>query len=141
MNMLDKQVIIIRIFTKVLLPVGGHRWPHGLLKQDLSFCVHLLKSVEHVGADLLLRLNKLLHGLDILRVGVDGGADVQAGAVVETGHMVGEVGLGGEEGVVQDLVGLVNHLDQIQVDLLTPVCQAAKLFHVFPDLLFAEILL
>ena len=55
--------------------------------------------------------------------------------------MVGEVGLRRKEGVVQDLVRLGNHLDQIRVHLLTLVCQATKLFHIVLDLLFAEILM
>ena len=76
-----------------------------------------------------------------LRVGGDGGADIEAGAVVEVGHMVLEVQLLGEEGVVEDLVRLVHHLHQIRVDQLAPVRQPAELVHVLLDLLLAKILL
>ena len=55
--------------------------------------------------------------------------------------MVGEVGLRSKEGVVEDLVRLRHHLPQVQVDLLTLVCQPTKLVHVLPDFLIAEILL
>ena len=55
--------------------------------------------------------------------------------------MVGEVGLGGEEGVVEDLVRLGHHLPQVGVHLLTLVRQPAKLVHVVSDLLLAQVLL
>ena len=70
-----KQVIVVSIFavrisTNIVLRLGG------LLKYQLGFHVHFLKSLEHVVAEVFLCLNKVLHCLDVLRVGVDGGADV-----------------------------------------------------------------
>ena len=113
----------------------------GLLEHDLGFRVHRLQSLQHVHADLILCIDKLLNGLNILRVRVDGGSDVEAGVVVEVGHVVREVGLRGEEGVVEDPVRLGHHLHQVGVHPLALVRQVAELVHVLLDLLLAQTLL
>ena len=110
----------------------------GLVEHHLRPQLHLLKPPQQVVVDLLLRLDKLLHRLHELGVGGAGGADVQAGVVVQVGHVVGEVDLGGEEGVVEDLVRLGDHLDQLRVHLLALVRQPPKLGHVLLDSLIAH---
>ena len=110
-------------------------------KQTLSFFIHPLKSICKIIVDYLLSLSYLLHCLHILGVGVNGHLDVNASVVVQVGDVLGEVGLRGEKGVVQDLVGLHHHLVQVGVESLALLRQSPQLFHVLPDQLLADALL
>ena len=107
----------------------------------LSFFIHPRKSICKIVVDYVLSLHYLLHGLHVLEVGVDGHPNVQAGVVVEVGDVLGEVGLRGEKGVVQDLVRLNHHLVQVGVEPLALFCQLPQLVHVLPDQLLAHALL
>ena len=57
-------------------------------EQILSFFIHSLKSLRKIVVNDVLRIDHLFHGLHVLGVGVDGYAYVQAGLVVEVGHVV-----------------------------------------------------
>ena len=110
-------------------------------EQTLSFFIHPLKTIGKVVVNDVLRLHHLLNGLHVLRVGVDGHSDVQAGVVVEMGDMLCKVSLRSEEGVVQDLVGLCHHLVQVGVESFALLRQLPQLVHVLPDQLLADALL
>ena len=110
-------------------------------EQTLSFFIHPLKSIRKIVVNDVLGLHHLLHGLHVLRVGVDGHPDVKTCVVVQVGDVLGEVGLRGEEGVVQDLMGLNHHLVQVGVEPLALLRQLPQLVHILPDQLLADALL
>ena len=110
-------------------------------KQTLCFSVHLLQSVGQVVANYVLSVHHLPDGLHVLGVRVDGHPDVETRVVVQVGHVLREVGLGGEEGVVQDLVRLGHHLVQVGVEPFALLGELAELVHVLPDHLVAHSLL
>ena len=73
-------IFVVEVNQTVIFLLGG------LPKHNFRFHIHLLKSLEHTEADLLLRLHKLLHRLDVLENKINQVFDWKYLERTSTGH-------------------------------------------------------